>query len=99
MATKGGKRPGAGRPKGAISKSTRAIVEGAKSAGMLPLDYMLAVMRDREAETGRRDDMAKAAAPYLHPRLASTEVKGDKENPIVHRVEWVIVDPATLRAS
>jgi len=32
---------------------------------------------------------AKDAAPYIHPRLASTEVKGDPEKPIVHRTEIV----------
>jgi hypothetical protein len=36
---------------------------------------MLQVMRDDEAETSRRDEMAKAAAPFLHPRLAAIERK------------------------
>ena len=31
------------------------------------------------AESTRRDDMAKAAAPYLHPRLSSVEHTGDTE--------------------
>ena len=36
---------------------------------------MLQVMRDEEAETSRRDEMAKAAAPFLHSRLAAVEHK------------------------
>jgi hypothetical protein len=36
---------------------------------------MLAVLRDETVEPERRDEMAKAAAPYLHPRLASIEAQ------------------------
>ncbi|SRR5258706_1284132 len=67
----GGKRPGAGRPKGAISKSTRAILEMLATGDELPIQYMLRVMRDEDAPDLRRDDMAKTAARYLHPQLAS----------------------------
>ena len=35
---------------------------------------MLSVMRDRKADWGRRDEMAKAAAPYVHPRFSSVQV-------------------------
>lgn len=50
---RGGKRPGAGRPKGAISKSTRAIKEAAEAGGVTPLEVMLTNMRffHAEAET------------------------------------------------
>jgi hypothetical protein len=41
----------------------------------MPLDYMLGVLRDETEDKGRRDEMAKAAAPYVHPRLASTTTK------------------------
>src|SRR2546429_3694799 len=36
------------------------------------LDYMLRVMRDPKLSNSRRDEMARTAAPYLHPRLAAT---------------------------
>jgi hypothetical protein len=36
-----------------------------------PLEYMLAVMRDPLADFRRRDDMAKAAAPYCHEKKTS----------------------------
>jgi len=67
----GGRRPGAGRPKGAISKSTRAILEALDSGGEMPIQYMLRVMRDENAPDLRRDHMAKIAAPYLHPQIAN----------------------------
>ena len=38
-----------------------------------PLDYMLAVVRDPTAHPDRRDRMAAAAAPYIHPRLSNVE--------------------------
>jgi hypothetical protein len=34
---------------------------------------MLQTMRDKGKPLGLRLDMAKAAAPYVHPRLASVE--------------------------
>jgi len=34
---------------------------------------MLQVMRDEKAETAARLDAAKAAAPYVHPKLAAID--------------------------
>ena len=73
MVPKGGRRAGAGRPKGAISLSTRAIIEAAKSSGEMPIDYMLRIMRDENAPDARRDKMARAAAAFLHSKLSSIE--------------------------
>src|SRR5262249_33715663 len=36
----------------------------------MPLAYMLRIMRDPSQPVGRRDDMAKAAAPFCHLRLS-----------------------------
>ena len=47
-----------------------------------PLEYMLRIMRDEAAVSTRRDDMAKAAAPYLHARLSSVEHTGDTEESV-----------------
>lgn len=91
--SRGGARKGAGRKRGSTTRLTREVAERASAEGITPLEYMLAVMRDESAEAPRRDDMAKASAPYMHPRLASTEHKGEGGGPIVHRVEWSIVDP------
>jgi hypothetical protein len=33
-------------------------------------DYMLRIMRDSKVDDPRPDEMAKAVAPYVHPRLA-----------------------------
>jgi hypothetical protein len=52
---------------------------------------MLAVMRDPQVDAKRRDEMAKAAAPYLHPKLCAVEqrvaaqdAQGDGGEVIVH---------------
>jgi hypothetical protein len=58
---------------GAANQRTRAIAEAAMAQGITPLEYMLAVLRDDSIAAERRDDMAKAAAPYIHPRLAAIE--------------------------
>jgi len=74
---RGGRREGAGRKPGSKTKKTQLLAEAAKEAGISPLEYMLAVLRDPKAETERRDEMAKAAAPYIHPRLSNVEAKID----------------------
>jgi hypothetical protein len=79
-----------GRPKGARNRRTRAVLEAAEAGGEMPLDYMLTVMRDPKVDAKRRDAMAMAAAPYLHPKLSSVEPKPftDPEKPEgVSRIE------------
>jgi hypothetical protein len=84
MADRGGKRPGAGRKAGAITKRTQEATAAILASGQTPLDYMLSVMRDGSADVARRDDMAKAAAPYVHPKLAAIEHTGKDGGPIQH---------------
>ncbi len=94
MGIKGGRRPGAGRKKGSRNKETLKRVDIAAKAldsGITPLDYLLDVMRkpipdDAEAALkvvmiGQRFEAAKAAAPYVHPRLAALELKNNGANP------------------
>jgi hypothetical protein len=47
-----------------------------------PLDYMLGVMRDPAVEPARRDEMAKLALPYLHPKPTAIEHTGKDGGPI-----------------
>src|ERR1700730_6497385 len=93
-----GKKTG-GRKKGTPNKATTAAAIRAEVAasGEIPLDYMLRVMRDETAEPARRDAMAKAAAPYVHPSLASVRHGGDEHNPLrITEVRRIIVDPRNL---
>lgn len=83
---RGGKRQGAGRPPGAHNKRSREIAEKAAKRGITPLEYMLKVMRNGKAPAERRDDMAKAAAPYIHPRLNAIQHTGKDGEPILVRL-------------
>ena len=67
-----GKKTG-GRKKGVPNRATAAKAAAIEASGLTPLDYMLSVLRDEKADARRRDDMAKAAAPYVHPRMAPAE--------------------------
>jgi hypothetical protein len=75
----GGARPGAGRPKGlkTLREHRKLIPADIRSAAraekMSPLEYMLAVMNDETADDARRDRMAQAAAPFVHPRAEAAK--------------------------
>jgi hypothetical protein len=93
---RGGKRKGAGRKAGALSKKTRHIAEIAIDEGITPLEVMLKEMR-LAAATGDSElalEAAKAAAPYIHPKLSSVQVTGKDGAAVqIERIERVIVDP------
>ncbi|MFU0503639.1 hypothetical protein [Pseudaminobacter sp. NGMCC 1.201702] len=76
-----GKKTG-GRQKGTPNRATARREREISKSGMTPLEYMLKVMRNPKADAGRRDDMAKAAAPYVHPKLASMQHTGRNGGPI-----------------
>jgi len=71
---RGGKRPGAGRPPGARNRKTLEIAEAIEASGSTPLEYMIAVMRDKNVDPQMRLEAAKGAAPYVHSRLSSAEI-------------------------
>jgi hypothetical protein len=71
----GGKRSGAGRPKGAKNKLTESVILEAAEAGEMPLEYMLRVMWScAETDPDRADRMAIAAAPYMHVKKKEATV-------------------------
>ncbi len=76
--SRGGKREGAGRPAGAVTRRTREIADRALAEGISPLEVMLSTMRWLYGEKKRTEAcaIAKDAAPYLHPRLSSIEATG-----------------------
>jgi phage terminase small subunit len=44
-----------------------------------PLEYMLKVMNDPKADPARRDRMAVAAAPFLHPKRGENTKREDAD--------------------
>lgn len=45
MGTRGGKQPGAGRPKGSLTTKTQELIARAASEGIMPMDVLLGDMR------------------------------------------------------
>lgn len=70
----GGARPGAGKPKGSVAKTDAKARQKAAEGGITPLEYLLQIMRDDNQPQEERKDAAKAAAPYVHARLASVDM-------------------------
>lgn len=93
---RGGARPGAGRPKTARASKEpakkevrkpgtrddipRDVINAARSESLSPLDYMLKVMNSVEADDGRRDRMAVAAAPFVHTKMGEGGKKDQKQD-------------------
>jgi hypothetical protein len=73
----GGARRGAGRPKGSASKKTIEIANRAAEQGITPLEVMVNIMREAYAgkDYEKALDAAVKAAPYMHSKLSSVDVK------------------------
>src|SRR5688572_15764672 len=84
---RGGFRPGAGRPKKGERRSNKASGQAEQrpdapvqpTEARTPLEFMLAVMNDPAQEANRRDRMAIAAAPFVHPKAAEQGKKEERE--------------------
>ncbi|GLS30555.1 hypothetical protein SAMN04488498_103129 [Mesorhizobium albiziae] len=75
----GGRREGAGRPKGSLNKrSIQAIEEVAERwPDWTPLMHLATVANDKALDEEIRLDAAKAAAPYVHPKPKGVELDPD----------------------
>jgi hypothetical protein len=73
----GGKRPGAGRPR-------KLMLGSASSLKQMPLEYLLAVMRDENVDLRLRIAAAKAALPYCGKKVVEDAVAPDA----VDRDSW-----------
>lgn len=65
-----------GRKRGSHNKAAAAKAAAIEASGLTPLDYMLGVLRNEAMPDALRFVAAKAAAPYVHPKLASVEHSG-----------------------
>ena len=78
--SRGGRRTGAGRPKGAVSKLATEAVAKAKATGDLPHEFLLKIVRGEPIDgtspsIEQRIHAAIAVAPYFAPKLATVEQK------------------------
>jgi hypothetical protein len=69
--------------------------------GIMPLAYMLEVMRDPAADNRRPDAMAMAAAPYLHPKVNAVDASPAAVEPSLERrsieVKFIVPGPDHAR--
>jgi hypothetical protein len=86
-----------GRKKGTPNKVTAKKEREIAQSGLTPLEYMLSLLRDETKSQEVRFEAAKAAAPYVHPKLAAIQHSGTDGKPIEHTHE--IVDAFTGRIS
>lgn len=85
--------PNSGRRKGTPNRATAARQQAVADSGMTPLDYLLSVMRDTSQDVTVRLNAARSAAPYVHPKLATVEVRAEvtsAENTGVSRVQEMV---------
>lgn len=76
----GGRRKGAGRPKGIPAKTRQKITEEIVErrlarSDMLPLSVMVTLMEEalKEGDKDKAFARAKECAPYIHARLSNVE--------------------------
>ena len=78
---------GSGKRKGSLNRKTQAIAKDAIEKGITPLEVMLLVM-NKHLKAEQWDGaaaVAKDAAPYIHPRLATVQHSGTPGSPIETR--------------
>jgi hypothetical protein len=92
-----GKKTG-GRQKGDLNKRNREIAEKAIKEGITPLEVMLKAMRMSadEGDWKGAAAIAKDAAPYMHPRLASVEQTGPNGGPMITETIYRWAPPSPL---
>ena len=85
----GGKREGAGRPLGSKSKKLwKSMEEMAGKYQHSPLDYLLSVLNNPASSPDRKMYAAEKAAPFVHPRLASTTSRVGIDEPVQIKIQW-----------
>lgn len=87
---RGGKREGAGRPKGAVNKATADIREAAQQYSSQALSVLVKVATEGESEAARVA-AANAILDRAHGKPGqSLQVGGDDEaGPIKHEFSWL----------
>lgn len=84
---RGGARPGAGRKPETPNKATAKRQAEVEATGQTPLAFLIETFRDATKEHAVRQDAAKAAAQYVHPKLAAIHTTENKDSTIR---DWMI---------
>jgi hypothetical protein len=95
---KPGERRG-GRSKGTPNRRSvalreamnKAVEDVEKSGELKPLDFLLALIRDEQADRRDRLEAAKHAANFVHPRLISQDIRAETK-----AAYWISEQPLSL---
>ena len=74
----GGARPGAGRPKGSLSRMTQYAINMVEGANEHPLEVLLRIANDRDIPPNIQAQAAAHCLPYCVSRLAAAEPDAGK---------------------
>ena len=90
-----------GRQKGMPNKATVARNLALRDSGLLPLDFMISIMRDETKDLAIRMSAANSAAPYVHAKLTAVEHSGhigtDFDRMDVNQIQaWIAQRAAAL---
>ena len=72
---------------GALSRNKKV------ASGMSPLDFLSAVFRDPKQSMTRRIEAAKCAAPYIHPRISTTDFVPPPQLDYDNEIRITFIDP------
>ena len=89
--THGGKRTGAGRPKGVKIGTKQERLDAKLGKGQTtPLKYMLNLLNNPQVSVEKKMWAAKEAAPFVHSKLSSVNqtVSGNDDKPITVQIGW-----------
>lgn len=73
--SKPGERRG-GRQKGTPNAKNAERIAQAEASGLMPLEFMLSMLRDVNQSDDNRMWAAEKAAPYVHAKLSAVEMSG-----------------------
>lgn len=75
-ATHGGKRKGAGRPKGSLTRRSEVLAEALLSNGHCPVEALIRLAQEAEAQgdLGQAIGAWKSIIPYVYPKPKAVEV-------------------------
>jgi len=74
----GGRRLGAGRPKGSKDKLLTLVAN--RPANVSPIDFLLSIMRDESQPMKVRLRVAARLLPYFHPKLKATAIQTETKS-------------------
>ncbi|SEK23274.1 hypothetical protein SAMN04487976_101156 [Xaviernesmea oryzae] len=89
MAKTGGAGAGAGRKPGTLNRRTVEVLGKVMSEGISPIEYMMSIMRNEDADAKDRAWAAAQAAPFIHPRPAPAQRAISIKLPAIETAEQI----------